>query len=341
MMTNEMIPIADFVTVLKPAQIGNDFPDLKEHTDLMMTEKPIRLCKAAYDRGVLLGTLSVPKKSRPIQDKLAFGFVLKEGRLYFIAEDSEFEDYLQKFSNEYAVVKDSPFGYLLRFMNYVIQEDVYFLEDYNEQLEQIEHDVYEGKGASMEGFIMMARRDMNILGNYYLQMTAVGQMMQEADISTDQSGESAMISLFLSRSGALQTLVDTIKDNTDQIWSLYQTQQSDRQNKIGTLLTIISGVFLPLSFLTGWYGMNFQDMPLIKSHKGYLIVIVVAIVILLLEFWYIRKHRWLSLKEKPKSKKAQKRTQAAAQKLAHAYREDRKDDKQTRKVEHKENRKQM
>lgn len=273
-------------------------PQLFERTLLFGPGRKIEFCKVMLCQGELSGTFVIPKKTHPIIDRLSFGFILSGKTLYFIGERDKLSRFVDGFMKEYAVTIDSPYKFLLRFMNYVIQEDVYFLEDYNERLQDIEEDIFAGHNAGMERFIMMARRDMNILENYYLQLSTVGETMQQTIIPQNVEDESAMVSLFITRANQLLSLVDEIKDYTSQIWNLRQTQLSDRQNKISTLLTIISTIFLPLTFITGWYGMNFRGMPLIDFRYGYGVILVIVALIVTLEVHFIRKNHWLTLSKK-------------------------------------------
>jgi len=59
------------------------------------------------------------------------------------------------------------------------------------------------------------------------------------------------------------------------------------------ILTIITVIFVPLTFLAGIYGMNFQNMPELSSRSGYFIVIGVMFVIAAVQLMYFRKKRWI------------------------------------------------
>jgi magnesium transporter len=72
----------------------------------------------------------------------------------------------------------------------------------------------------------------------------------------------------------------------------YISIASHRLNQVMKILTIITAVFVPLSFLAGIYGMNFENMPELHSASGYFLLGVMAGIALLLLFIF-RKMRWL------------------------------------------------
>ncbi len=307
---------AKAIVMLSREELATKYPDLLKRTMLMEDSRPFKFSKVMNYQDELSGTLVIPKKTRPIQDHVSFGFILYEHTLYFIKDTGDIEDMVMKFMEQYSDTVTSPFQFLLRFMNYMIQEDVYYLEDYNTKLEDIEEALYDGHSLGLERVIMIARKDMNVLGSYYLQLTAIGESLQQIIIPFNDADESAMLSLFLTRCSQLLNLVENVKDNTNQIWNLRQTQLSDKQNKISTLLTVITTVFLPLTLMTGWYGMNFMNMPLLHNKYGYPIAICLALVVLTCEILFIRRRHWLTGTSKPDTpsqiRKKEEKSQAVA-----------------------------
>jgi magnesium transporter len=86
---------------------------------------------------------------------------------------------------------------------------------------------------------------------------------------------------------------DTLRDILGGLQDLYISEISLKMNKIMQVLTIVTAVFVPLSFLTGLYGMNFEVIPELKHPNGYFILWGVMIVITIGMFWWFRKKRWL------------------------------------------------
>ena len=87
--------------------------------------------------------------------------------------------------------------------------------------------------------------------------------------------------------------IDNYRDILSSAEAFYQAEVSNRLNNVMRLLTIISTIFIPLSFIAGVYGMNFDNMPELHWHDGYFIILGImlsAAVAMLVYFW---RKRWL------------------------------------------------
>ena len=94
-------------------------------------------------------------------------------------------------------------------------------------------------------------------------------------------------------------LLDTKQDNQDllELHMILETmldkQQNELMNKRLNLLTIWSTIFLPLSFYTGMWGMNFDDVPLLTGDHGFWIFLALTIITIVGMWIYFKKNRWL------------------------------------------------
>ena len=75
--------------------------------------------------------------------------------------------------------------------------------------------------------------------------------------------------------------------------TMLDKQQNELMNKRLNLLTIWSTIFLPLSFYTGVWGMNFDDIPLITGDHGFWIFLGLTILTIVGMFRYFKKNKWL------------------------------------------------
>ncbi len=87
--------------------------------------------------------------------------------------------------------------------------------------------------------------------------------------------------------------VETIRDMLSGMLDIYLTNVSNRMNEIMKLLTIITTIFIPLSFIAGVYGMNFHYMPEITKPWGYPAVLGLMLTIFLSMLLYFRHKRWM------------------------------------------------
>ena len=82
----------------------------------------------------------------------------------------------------------------------------------------------------------------------------------------------------------------------EMIWSLmdmYMTTISNRMNEVMKVLTIISTIFIPLTFLAGIYGMNFEYIPELQYKYGYFVLIGVMLLMFVLLLFFFKKKKWL------------------------------------------------
>ncbi len=90
----------------------------------------------------------------------------------------------------------------------------------------------------------------------------------------------------------IQDMAESIRDIVGGSLDIYLNSTSLRLNEIMKALTIVSTIFLPLSFVAGVYGMNFQYLPEIYWRYGYIFVWCVFIAIAVGMLAYFKKRNW-------------------------------------------------
>lgn len=87
--------------------------------------------------------------------------------------------------------------------------------------------------------------------------------------------------------------VETIRDMLSGMLDIYLTNVSNRMNEVMKVLTIITTIFIPLSFITGIYGMNFRYMPGLASPLGFWAILGLMGVVFLLMLLYFKRRHWM------------------------------------------------
>jgi magnesium transporter len=94
-------------------------------------------------------------------------------------------------------------------------------------------------------------------------------------------------------SNNLITEIDGQIQILDGLANFYYAAQGQRMNEIMKTLTIVSAIFIPLTFIAGLYGMNFENMPELKKKNGYFVVLAVMFAIGTILFFYFLRRGWI------------------------------------------------
>jgi magnesium transporter len=90
-------------------------------------------------------------------------------------------------------------------------------------------------------------------------------------------------------------LLDQIEydmSSLDSASNFYYTTQNHKMNEVMKTLTVISSIFLPLTFIVGLYGMNFHNMPELDTRYGYYVVLTIMAALVMGMIFYFKKKRW-------------------------------------------------
>ncbi len=87
--------------------------------------------------------------------------------------------------------------------------------------------------------------------------------------------------------------METYRDIVSGMLDIYLSSVSNKLNEIMKVLTIIATIFIPLTFLVGWYGMNFKDMPELSWRWGYPMVIAITLVVSAGMIAFFKGKKWI------------------------------------------------
>jgi magnesium transporter len=91
----------------------------------------------------------------------------------------------------------------------------------------------------------------------------------------------------------IMDLVESYRELTASLLELYLSSVSQRTNEIMRVLTVISAIFIPLTFVAGVYGMNFEHMPELRQPYGYGACLFLMILIAAGQLWFFKRKGWL------------------------------------------------
>lgn len=271
--------------------------EIREHREtfyhgreLLHSLGSVRYCKAEVFRECIIGTLRIPQKKENRIPQLSFGFYMTGETLCLIEDSGELKHWLEKqkdrFENE-----NCPDQILLKVMELLVENDILYLSHFEKEMEQMEEELLAGRERDFFTVLTRHRQKLSELGAYYAQLVSIGDAVESNESLEMVTGREAW-SRFTNRIERLQNHVHLLQDNVLQLRELYQSIQDAKQNKIMCILTVVTTLFLPLTLLTGWYGMNFSYMPELQWKYSYFVVIAVAVVTVIAEIIYFKKKKF-------------------------------------------------
>lgn len=187
---------------------------------------------------------------------------------------------------------DGPDNFLADFLVTVIKDDPAEAQQLDSRLSGLEQAVLSGKTDKFIHQISAIRKDLNRNMRFYTQLEEFALSLQTDASDLFDSFSAKRLSYFLRRVHALREEMQILREYATQISSEYQSQVDILQNHVMKLLTIVTTLFLPLSLIVGWYGMNFANMPELSWTYGYPAIIAVSVIVILVLVYYFKKKKW-------------------------------------------------
>lgn len=135
------------------------------------------------------------------------------------------------------------------------------------------------------------RRRLMALKSYYEHLIAICEGVRENENGVADKHTLRAFRLLEQRAARLGNSVLNLRDYVTQVREAYQAQVDIDLNKIMKVFTVITAIFLPLTLVAGWYGMNFK-MPEYGWRFGYPLVIAGSLVVVAALLIYFKRKKW-------------------------------------------------
>jgi len=191
------------------------------------------------------------------------------------------------------VRKASPdfLAYLL--LDAVVDRYFLILEHLGEQIDDLEEELMEHPEKSTLKKIYGLKRDLSKVRRSVWPMREIVGAMQRDTSDLMKEEHDVFLKDFYDHILRVIDTVEAYRDTMGGMIDLYLSNSSIKMNEIMQVLTVISTIFIPLTFITGFYGMNFDFMPEVHSRWSYPAVIGIMALIVIAQLIYFKRKRWL------------------------------------------------
>ena len=179
------------------------------------------------------------------------------------------------------------------FLDSLIAGDNRVLEDLEFRIHKLEGGIFEGKvDEDFNRTLLEHKTDLLYLRNYYVQFMDIGQELINNENELFDEDSLFYFRIFREKAERLMQNVTMLADNVFQIREAYQSMLDVNLNNTMKVLTVISSIFMPLTLITGWFGMNFVNMPMLKWQYGIPAVVVISAVVVAAMVILFKKKKW-------------------------------------------------
>ncbi len=261
--------------------------------DMDMESGLPRETKAMVNFDSLTGSVRRPALLFSHSKARGFSFALDEKGIVLVDDTGYVMNLLDriKASKRWRIPSMERFLYDL--LECAISKDLAMLEEMEQHLNAMEEVILTGETTSFPAELNDIRGDLLDLRIHYEQLIDLSQELEENENGFFREDTLRYFHMFTERVLRLQTVVSGQREYVMQLRDLMQSSIDIRQNRIMALLTVVTSIFLPLTLIAGWYGMNFRYMPELTWEWGYPVVILVSILIVAVSLLYFRKKKWL------------------------------------------------
>ena len=268
---------SQFVAVMTLEEWKNTKEDFEMGIDLDIDPNEIYSTKAIVNYDSLTGCFSIPDRD-DFEKYYDFLFALDEKGIVFIDDHEYVNGIIDRIQKTKKWRFPSLERFIYDFLEEIVRHDRELIEKYEKELTEMEDLIAKDCGEEISDRANDIRSDIRDLRVHYEQLLDFSQELEE---------------LFTSRIERMRDETMAVSDHALQIRDIYKAHLDIKQNRIMTLLTIVTTIFTPLTVIAGWYGMNFKYMPELNSKLGYPIVIIVSLFIVVGSLIIFKLKKWL------------------------------------------------
>ena len=281
-----------YVAVLTTEEWSRDREHFDMGIELDLDALDIHNTKAEVNYDSLTGTFRIPDRADSSSKDYRFAFALDEKGIVFIDNSGRAEEIIGAIRRTKRWRKPSLERFLYDFLEQIVDGDLAVMERYEDELGRIEDAVLKYEQEDL-GRVREIHNDIRKLLVHYEQIIDMAQEFEENENGFFSEENLRYIRLFMNLIVRRRDYAISIRDYTMQVHDLYHAHLEMKQNRIMTLLTVVTTIFMPLTLIVGWYGMNFRYMPELESPYGYPVVILVSLAIVISCLIFFKKKKWL------------------------------------------------
>ncbi len=206
-----------------------------------------------------------------------------------------FEEVRQRITHNKGYVRKRKADYLFtRLIDAIVDHYGYTLEHIRDHITQLELNILNGNSSSESIIkeILSVKKELQLIRSFMLPLRDILTRLKNGSNQHFHKSSTAYLTDIQDHLLYQITSFETFREMLKDLLDLHNTQMNNDMNRVMKTLTVISALFIPLTFFTGLYGMNFKHMPELEWPWAYPTLLGIMAFITVVQIIYMRWKRW-------------------------------------------------
>lgn len=261
--------------------------DFGEEWDLLLSD--VYFCKVEAEQDFFCGSLAIPNAVDLLGSRYRLLFFINKQYVLLVSEDGYGKRLAEHLRSRKLSSQTTTEKLLSMILADIIAKDNVILEKFERELMEMEEEAMRRQTDLFLKHMIRVRKQLLILRGYYEQFMEVCRELEENENDLFAKKQLKYFGNISDRAERLLHRCIHLIDYAGQVKDVYQGQVDARQNRNMQYLTVVSTIFFPLTLITGWYGMNFENMP--ELEHGYPYVAVISVLVVIVCIWIFKKKK--------------------------------------------------
>jgi len=204
-----------------------------------------------------------------------------------------FEPVIRRMRENKGRIRKMGADYLLYVLiDLVVDQFFPVMESIGDQIEDIEEEIQENPSANVVKKIRKIKHDLILVRSSVWPMREVinGLQREDSDLVTDSTN--VFMRDVYDHTIQIADIVESYRDVLSEMFNVYLSVTANSTNDVMKILTIFASIFIPLTFIAGIYGMNFDFMPELHWKPAYFVMLGIMAAVTLAMLRFFRKRGW-------------------------------------------------
>ncbi len=286
-------------TIIAPSELRKikDISQVNEYTILECLDlsKHIRMdSHPTYSYG-LLSAIEINEDEASVSE---FRFYLTATSLLLVCRDENklVDQFVEELSHEVFLQKYEAFSpqvLIVGLIERIIQSNEEHLELVEDSIEALEEKVLADARREYSKAIVAKRRQIMHIKHFIEPMLYVIEAFCDNENNLFTPEQVKTLRILASKASGMVSNILMLRDYATQVREAFQAEHDIKSNDIMKVFTVVTSIFLPLSLIVGWYGMNFDSIPELTWRYGYAYVIALNLFVVAGCLYLFRRKKWM------------------------------------------------